>query len=523
MDTLAKLHDTLSNINAISLSRMRPGDSLGMRSERSRLQEWVRGSSRLENAPAATIEQALKAYRQNGSLVGLRQLRLVCYGCTQSADGEVLIESREAFEKLLEYVEHYKYRQRSFRKLYRALLASYFSYAADAASLAGADNREKLRRFLAAQLDSFAMNEFTPDWLLALTKYPDLLDENPAHSLAVAVLQDDWSVVNEIRVRLELDAGCWLMRQLVMAPIQAAQHMDDPAFKERLDSLLLLLNDYPLYADAGLNILLDRYACCAVREMRATLRDFAIGLWGNPWLPAHHWRCCTEARNMLSHWLKRQLLGEFFDLLSNDDKANPRRLNFWEIYSADLTGMYFALGRDAYAPGNLPLYKFRSHAKGLIAKLPEEKHGVHTCIMQFEHHHVVEFNRENNVAYFYDTRQGLPSFYFGKGWLEIGAIGVQEITQGADVSRISKPIRHQDSRQLAWEGKFAHELGATENAIAAFCDKYQCVYENLRNGNQWIRPAQPDRYGLEVWSVLQGWGFCFMEKENAYLRSARLA
>ncbi len=519
MDVLEKLQRTLHAVNKVALSRVRPGDSLQMYTERSRLQEQVRGASRLEDVPLATIDDALRDYRQNKYLQGLRQIRLVCHGCTQGSDA--VIESRESFEQLLGYVERYKDRGRTFRKLYRALLGSYFTYDPDAAgsSLTGRSNWEKLRKFLAAYLDSFPMSEFSPDWLCALAKYPDLLGEHPGQSLDIAILQGDWSVFNEIRERFELDGGSWLVRQLVMAPVMAAQRMDDSTFKEHLHSLLLLLHEYPLHAGAGLKILLDRYASCADHEVHAALRDFAIDLWGNPWLAAQQWQCGELAREMLSLWLKRQLLDEFFALLSDDDKA--RRLNFWDIYSADLTGMYFALGRDAYAIGNLPLYKFRRHAKGLIVKLPEEKHGVHTCIMQFKHHHVVEFNHEKSPAYFYDTRQGIPSFYFGKGWVDIGAIGVQDIAPGADVSRVSMPIRHRDGSLLAWEGKFAQELGVTANAIAAFCAKYQCVYVDLSCGSQWIRPSHPGQYGPEVWSVLKGWGFQYSTEEKSYFRLTR--
>ena len=512
MDALDKLQRTLSNVNKVALSRMHPGDALQMHSEFVRLQQWVQLSGRLESVPLATIESALKNYRQNKYLKGLRQIRLVCYGCTQGHDA--VIESREEFARLLDYVEHYQGRRRTFRRLYRALLGSYFSYDPDVATPAGRSNWEKLRKFLARHLDSFPLTELTPDWQLALTRHPDLLGEHPGGSLDVAVLQGEWSVFGEISKQLELDAGSWLVKKLVMSPVTAVQDMDDQAYKHHLDSLLLLLNEYSLYAGAGLKIILDRHVGCKEQEIDDTLGEFAIALWGNPWLAAQQWPCSEPAREMLSHWLKRQLLDEFFGVLSDDDKARQRRLNFWALYSEDLKGMYFALGQDAYASENLPLYKFRRHAKGLIAKLPEEKHNVHVCIMQFEHHHVVEFNREDSAAYFYDARQGIPSFYFGKGWIDIGAIGVQEIVQGADLSRLSKPMRHQDGSELAWEGKFAKVLGMTDKAIAAFCRKYQCTYE--RNG--WIRPAYPERYGREVWSILQGWGFSHSAKEQAYCR-----
>lgn len=520
MDALARLQKNLSNINRIAVSRVRPGDSLQMYNERMKLQEWVKGTWQSETMPLATIESALRAYRQYKSINGLRQIRLVCYGCTQSCDAYRVIEDPDAFNKLLEYVDYYRNRRRSFRKLFRALLASYFSYDPDAPEASGRNNWEKLRQFLSDYLASLVVNEFTPDWLVVLAKYPDLLSTDPGRALDIT--PGDWSIFNEICERLELDDGSWLVRQLVMAPITAVWQMDDAAFREHLDGLLLLLNERPLFAGAGLAILLDRYARCADRRIHASLRDFAVGLWGNPWLAdnAHQWKCGETARAMLAHWLKRQLLSEFFGVLSNDDKKHARRLNFWDLYSEDMTGMYFALGRDAYVSGSMSFFQFRIHAKGLVAKLAEEKYGIHTCIMQFAHHHVVEFNHENNVAYFYDTRQGTPSFYFAKGWVEIGAISVQDITEGVDIARVSKPIRHQDSKKLAWEGQFAQELGATENAIRAFCGKYRCAREKLPNGAQWVRPGNHQQFGIEVWSVLEGWGFNYSVEENAYFLAA---
>ena len=511
MDVLDKLQQTLSNVNKVTLSRLRPGDALEMQGERIRLQEWLRASSGLEKFPPPTIERALRNFRQYKYLTGARELLLVCQGCTEGGS-DALIENREAFARLLDMAGRYCDRRRIFRKLYRALLGSYFSRDPAVAGSAGRGNQEKLRTFLADHLDSFPITEFSPDWLVMLKRYPGLLGDDPAGSL----LKFDWPAYREIVKRLELGSDSWLVRELVMSSVMAAIQMDDQSFRNQLPGLLLLLDAYPLYAGEGLKIILDRHGLA--HEIDDALGEFAIGLWGNPWLAAQQWQCAEPAREMLSHWLKLRLLGEFFGMLSDDDKSRQRRLNFWELYCGDLTGMYFALGPEAYASGDLALYKFRRHARGLIAKFPEEKHGMHTCILQFEHHHVVEFNHEDSAAYFYDASHGMPSFYFGKGWIDIGAIGAQEIMQGTDMSRLSKPIRHLDGRHLTWEGKFARELGASDKAIAAFCRKYQCSYDDTQTGRQWIRPACPEKYGHEVWSILHGWGFSHSAKERAYVR-----
>lgn len=526
MPALELLQRKLRNLNLAALARMRLGDSLQMLNERAKLQQWVSGTVHLEEATSNTIEAALRAFAERQYLKGVRQIRLVCYGCTQVFGNSQLrlIESREFFGKLLQAVEGYANRKRPLRKFYRGLLSSFFSYdpQAPGATLNGRENHEVLRKFLDKHLDDVLAGGHLPDWLAMLGQHRNLLGEQPCQAYGAAALQGDWTVFDEVRERLEISAESWLVREMVLTPVRAVVGMDDHGFKDNLDSILLLLNKYPLYAATGLQLVLDRYAQCAEREVSDTLRDYAVGLWGNPWLPenSHQWQCGKAAGEMLAHWLKRHLLGEFFSLLCNDDSSHPRRLDFWDTYSESLTGMYFALGKDAFAAGSLPLHKFRHLAKGLIAKLAEEKQDVHACIMQFRHFHVVEFNRDTGAAYFYDTRHGTPPFYLSKGWVEIGALNVAKVSQGVDVSRLSKAMQHQDTAQLAWEGRFAQELGTSESLIQSFCRKYRCSYEDRRpqDGCQWIRPENRDQYGQEVWAVLQGWGFSFLPEQSAYFR-----
>jgi hypothetical protein len=525
MATLARLQRTLSNLNRVVLARLRPGDSVQMLNERAKLEEWIGGTAKVEDSRSGTIEEALSAYRENNYLKGLRQIRLVCYGCTQVLDGGYrVIDNREPFEQLLLYAERYGNRPASLRKLYRGLLNCYFAYDpyAPNATPSGHSNWEKLREFLNKHLALLGTRGYTPDWITALNRHPNLLGADPCRPYEHLVLQGDWSEFDELRERLEISVDSWLVRQMVMTPIATVTGMEDDEFKEHIESILLLLHSYRLYADAGLGMLLDRYARCHNRKVSAPLRDFAVACWGNPWLSenSHQWQCSKEARQMLAYWLKRHLLSGFFNRLSDDDKKHSRRLNFWKLYSEDLTGMYFALGRDAFDTDDMELYKFRRAAKGLIAKLSEDRHDVHACIMQFEHHHVVEFNRDNNDAYLYDLKQGTPQFYLSKGWAEIGALSVTSVSQGVDVSRQSRPLRHQDTPQLSWEGRFAQELGATPNTIRAFCHNYQCRYTDNRNqdGREWIRPESLAKYGSEVWSILTGWGFCLSNEENGYFR-----
>lgn len=515
MSALDQLQRTLHNVSQVALARMRPGDSLQMAHERSRLMAWLGGTAEPEGADGDRIADALRAFEQNRYVSGLRQARLVCYGCTQpfGTPPQRLIENSKLFAILLEYVDRHYYRTRLFRKCYRGLLNCYFSYdPAGTDSLAeGRHNWEALRRFLDKRKDCLDTPDYNPAWVAALSAHHNVLDKDPCKPYLLTDLEQNLAAFEYLREGLDIGNDSWLIRKIVFSQVREAISLDDQPFSASIDGLLLLLIDHPLHADAALALLLNRHARSSQMELGAALRDFSVKLWGNPWLAAdaHRWQCSDEARKMVALSLKRHLLSEFFWMLCDDDIEDPRRLNFWELYCADMQGMYFALGGDAFIRGNLDLYKFRQNAKSLVVRLTEGRHDTHALILQFSEHHVVEFNSHHNPAYFYDTRHGLPPFYLSKGWVEVGALSASKISQGVGTSPRSKALRHHDSNQLPWEGKFAELMGATENSIKAFCRKYRCQHEDLRSqgGQEWIRPGDQTQCGTEGWAVLLGWGF----------------
>ncbi len=509
MNALERLKNKLHNVNRMAVSRMQPSDTLPLRDEQAELEKWINGDVQRELMTRDAVENAIESFRQSKRLENVSQIRMICYGCAKNFEGRALVENVELFEKLLAGVEAHQVHSVTFRKFYRGLLISYFAYDPDDASSTGRRGWMQLRTFLKNHLGTLPLGGYVPVWHTTLLQHANLLGENPCQPYEGLVLAGDWSVFGDIRERLEIGADSWLVRQMVLSPIMAASRLDDAAFKECLHTILHLLNEYSLYAFAGLKILLDRYALCLVCSPDETLKNFAIEYWGNPWLPAdaHQWLCSASARKMVAHWHMRYLLDEFFSVLSGDGRIYPRRWEFWDVYSADMTGLYFALGKEVFVSGSVALANFRRNAKGLIVGLAEEN--VHACVMQFKHSHVIEFNRTNSSACFYDTRKGIPSFYLSRGWVEMGVIDEAELNSGNRAANVPMQLRHQDAEEMTWEGIFAEELGVTENAIIAFCQKYQCLYEDRRSQNKgrWIRPLKPYQYGPEVWSVLYGWGF----------------
>lgn len=526
-EALDQLQKILHNISQVALARMRLGDSLQMAHERSRLIDWLGGTSELEESTGDRIVDALRVFEQNQYISGLRQARLICYGCTQpfGTPPQRLIENSKLFTTLLEYVDRHYYRTRAFRKCYRGLLNNYFSYDLHGADrlAEGRHNWEVLRKFLDKRKDCLDTPGYNPAWVAALAAHHNLLGKDPCKPYYLSDLEENLAVFDDLRERLEISGDSWIIRKIVFSQIKEAIALDDPSFSSHIDSLLLLLIGHPLHAGAALTLLLDRHARCEQPDISVALRDFSVKLWGNPWLAAnaHQWQCSHEAREMIVHWLKRRLLQGFFSLLSDDNAENPRRLNFWELYCGDMPGMYFALGKDAFLRGNMESYKLRQDAKGLIVRLTEGKNNIHALIMQFNECHIVEFNNHHNPAYFYDTRHGMPPFYLSKGWVEIGALSASKKIQGGGTTLRSKSLRHQDTHSLTWEGKFAQLMGATKNSIQEFCRKYQCQHEDLRTqgSQEWIRPTDRTQCGAEGWSVLLGWGFSLSPDKAGYYRA----
>ena len=521
-----RLRDAMHDIGRAALGRMRVGDSLEIRQERDRLVQWLGGEVAPDEAGQDRIVAALETFRGNRHLSGIRQARFACYGCTQALDsGYRLIEDRSLFEALLGYVARHRYRTRLFRKCYRGLLGAYFSYDAASADATadGRGNHEALRQFLEAYQGFLESAEFTPPWVAVLAAHPRLLATDPCQAYGLAALRGNWAVLDEIHEGLGVSGDSWLMRQLVLAQVDAATALDDEPFVRHLDSILLLLCNHPLHAATALLRLLERQARCAGAEVSPALGEQAVALLGNPWLAnnVQNWQCSAAARDMVARWLKRHLLHDFFATFADVDVANTRRAEFWDIYCDDLSGMYFALGKAAFTHRDSACFKFRRDAKGLVVRLAEAAPDLHVLILQFEQHHVVELNKAQQVAYFYATRHGTPPFYLSKSWIDIGALSVSKLVEGKTLTPLSQPMRHQDGVQLAWEGKFARELGITPHALRNLCRRYRCRGEPPHSGPVpgWIRPEQGRPLENAAGAILAGWGYTWSSQERAYSRA----
>ncbi len=522
MNTLNKLADSMARMSRIALSTMRASDLLPIQHEREQLIAWLGSEVDMDALGEDRILTALRHFAEAGFVRDLRQARLLCYGCTQvySEQGERLIENLKLFTTLLAYLTQHQERTRAFRKCYRGLLNAYFAYDPDADSVLGSgrSNWASLHTFLQNGADRLASDGHTPQWVRVLSKNKGLLGTVPWDDYRGGAADIDR--IEGFRFELNIGVDSWFIRSFVQSHIERILSLADAKFQDEVNDALLLLDQYPFHTSRMLGKLLDRYSACKIKTPSDTLRDFAVAQWGAPWIVHNesNWLCSQAAREMIANWGKNYLVHEFFHLFAPDGADNSRRAAFWNLYSEDLQGMYFALGSDAFDFNNRDFLKFRTDAKGLVVRLNDSKHNLHAVILQFEKFHIVEFSQQINVAYFYDTAQGTPEFYLSKGWVNVGALSVGNALKGNTQSQPARPMQHSDEKHLSWEGRFAQELGRSDNARQHFCEHHNASYSEAA-GKAWIKPSDQQRYAKEVGSVLQGWGYTWSPEANGYFRS----
>ncbi|MEI6269663.1 MAG: EH signature domain-containing protein [Methylococcaceae bacterium] len=513
-----------------ALTRVLSGSKDILKPEIQALGEW---SPKLP--PASSPDRILVALREfiDNGFSSLSHARLLCNGCILSlGDSNYrLIEDTNRFINLLEYVGNYYKQTRPFRRCYRRLLNAYFLYDPQGAILKknGVSNAEKLRHFLSEHQTDIKTPDFNPDWIAALADHKNLLTDNPCARYGLEALHGDRSAFNDICKRLEIIDTSWLIGRLVLSACDAAVEQNDDEFKDYVIPLISLLEEHPLYLNVGLGKLLNRYIESSDLSININLREFAVKFWGNPWLPQYkdNWQHCTKAaRDMITGWLKRHLLREFFSILSQDEAANTRRVDFWELYCEDPQGMYFALGSAAYNQNNDRFKAFMDDAKGLCRVLNGGTKDLHGLIMQFNQFDVIEFSLQGNSTYFYATQHGKRPYNLQNSSIDIGSPskGGEGLKAGGDNAPFSVRRRHADTgidKSDKWEKEFAKVMGATSSAIQEFCRKYKCdhVPASLTGSNEWIMQTKSTKWGKLQFAVLFGWGFLWSVDKKGWYRA----
>lgn len=456
MSSLSRLRTTLL-ASPTDPFRVPAYDSKALDNEVARLKGWL-GARGSDKPPQDLTTRALLDFHRSQTLESFRHARLVCFGCVDPVlpDRTRLIENKALFPRLLVGVNAYLPSPRRFRLCYRGLLYGYFAYDpdTDAAPESGKANWERLREYLARHARATTTAGIAPVWVDALHANLHLLGKNPGSVYGGRLLAEGDTAFEQTRTALDIRQSSWLIRRLVLGQIEAAAGEEDRAFQTHIPQLLALLVRHPLAVNAGLVMLLQRYCKCRPAVVHPPLRDFAVNLWGNPWLArnAAKWAAAGEpARKMLAGWLKLVLIEQFFSLLAEDGTNDKRRLQFWQRYHASIDDMYFALGNTANRNQSPDFKDIRRKMAGRMLGLHSagapSNNAFIMCIGDFV---VVEFGLAGNACFVFE-KDDLPFALQGQ------VAGNQTELKHPDyVER----LLHVDRQNESWEQSFEKTLAA---------------------------------------------------------------
>lgn len=491
--------------------------------------------------PRDRLHEAVQYFKANRTFPTLNMARCVCFGSIERFDRSdiPLIEESSAFLRLLDLVDEYALEPRQFRRCYRGLLHSYLGYDGERPDTpdAGRENWRRLRDYLHERIGAIRAKGTQPDWVEAIQQHSNLTTHDPVRRYAPELLNGNNEVVYYLRACLNVSDDSWLMRKLILVQIEEATKETDARFKALVQTLLDLLKGHELLENDGIAFILNRYTAMRSPELHVGLRDTAIQTWGNPWLDRNspNWsRVAPEARKLVTNWLKLDLIREFFEAMSEDRQADPRRVKFWEQYHEQIDDMYFALGSIAL------------NARGADAKRMRDRMGDHLLtlrragsrsnnafIMVLGKVVAVEFGEKGSACFFY-RRDELPFELNGE------ITGDRYGLKSADhLARLT----HVDAGYEKWEDKFSRALHGygmvgsnprvplrnqpqrtqptsqkvTRRALKEFCERHDIPYvDNTSNGGN-IRVKFPYNSGF-IAQQFRRWGFTFSERREAWWR-----
>jgi EH_Signature domain len=223
-----------------------------------------------------------------------------------------------------------------------------------------------------------------PAWFGFLGNHVNLLTASPCEVYGIALARGSGEVLQEVRTGLAIPQESWLWEEAVLTRVKHVVRLADAPFQESLDGILSVVICTPEFRISPrlsarcVALLVSRYARCTSRLECVALRDAAIASIGNPWLRRQAWdayvldaagRPDTAARELILSWLRRGLIKDFFELLSEDRAAEQRRLQFWLRFEPVIEDMWFILGAYARKSYQAEYKEFRTRAQGRVLGL----------------------------------------------------------------------------------------------------------------------------------------------------------
>lgn len=357
---------------------------------------------------------AVRRFWETQEVSSFRDAYLLSWGLClpHRPNGDCVLDNRPRLKRVLAGADDWTTKPTAYRRCYQGLVRSYFSYAP--AQSEDTENRHSnwryLRDYLLERNDCLGDKRVAPDWVGTAIENKIVFTDEPYGHYVDALLKGDSSAVDGLCERLYIGKDSWFLENLVMAQVKRAVAMNDTNYLALLPRLLKVLAGNEVLRDPGLIKLLDRYVAVPGTPMHDKLQDLTVNWWGNPWLPSNktRWGGVTkDAREMVSVWLKAEIIETFFTKLAEDGSADPRRMKFWKKYVKSIDRMEFALGSSARNSTEADFVALRKKMHGLTCYL-EASGANNAFIMTMGNLVVVEFSGMGNALYGYDVRKGLP-------------------------------------------------------------------------------------------------------------------
>lgn len=419
------------------------------------------GGGDLDRPTEDKLQAALARFAASGAVLSFTELKYLCYGATVPVGDEHwrLIDRQKLFDTLLDLVNHRAQQSKKFRRCYQGLLSGYFGFERNLDDPGEAERRwVTLREFLAEQLTPLrkacADKGQTPDWLTILYEHQNLLTADPCSRYAKALERGDEAELHQVCAGLGISSNSWVWVEAMMAYVKQVCQGSDKAFKERMPSVLDLVNGKtavtlpPALAVMATAMLVTRYEQCVEHPEHAGLRDTCVQWIGNPWVKRVAWDAAVNhepARLMVNSWLKQRLIRDFFELLAADGAADVRRLNYWLKWEPQITDMWFVLGNEAASSQSAEFIELRKRMAGRDRRLRDSNLLNNAFVMRIGQLLVIEFGLTGNACYIFaasDFKANLEKRYFSLFELK------QRIGAAARLS-------HSGTN---WEGRFDFEI-----------------------------------------------------------------
>ena len=422
----------------------------------------------------ATIALAVAHFRRTDEPNGWRGLKRVCFGAGSVDETGWCVLSDERLRARLIALAQEQEEARKRIKCYQSLLASYWSFP-----VATADSKAKagwlaLREWLDHRVEHVARDmQRIPVWFETIVEHRNLLRDEPCKRYGSKLLCGDASVFRAAVTGLGIPSNSWVQEEAVLAQMKAGCGLGHEKFREILPTLLSLamgragITPSKSLQSRCVAMLVSRYAKVSGSPEHPALRDSATGVIGNPWLRRASWDANVvddhglpdnAAREMVFGWLKRRLIEDFFELLSEDGAGDSRRLEYWLRFEPFVDDMWFALGNAARWRRGGAFEDFRARAKGRLLDLASSTADNNAFVMRIGDHVAVEFGEIGNAFYLFKWEELPPAvsqkLLSGK---ERVAVTIHQL-KSAPHALLTK--RHRDSpvAMQSWEQKFDAEI-----------------------------------------------------------------